>query len=149
MRYSKSFSKTLRQIPHEEESKNAQLLIRGGFVDKVMAGVYTFLPLGFKVLQNIEKIIREEMENVGGQEILMPALQPKDNWEKTGRWDTYDTLFRFTSYFSKIDYVLGPTHEEIISPLGQKTFFPTKIYLFMFFRFKINSGMKSAQSREF
>lgn len=133
MRYSKSFSKTLRQIPHEEESKNAQLLIRGGFVDKVMAGVYTFLPLGFKVLQNIEKIIREEMENAGGQEILMPTLQPKDNWEKTGRWDTYDALFRFTSYFSKIDYVLGPTHEEIVSPLGQKNIFSYKdlpLYVF-------------------
>lgn len=133
MRYSKSFSKTLRQIPHEEESKNAQLLIRGGFTDKVMAGVYTFLPLGFKVLQNIEKIIREEMENIGGQEILMPTLQPKDNWEKTGRWDTYDSLFRFTSYFSKIDYVLGPTHEEIISPLGQKNIFSYKdlpLYVF-------------------
>lgn len=123
MRYSKSFSKTRREIPHEEESRNAQLLIKAGYVDKVMAGVYTFLPLGLKVLKNIEKIIREEMVAIGGQEILMPTLQPKENWEKTGRWDTYDTLFRFTSYFSKIDYVLGPTHEEIISPLGQQNIF--------------------------
>lgn len=101
MRYSQSFSKTRREIPHEEESKNAQLLIRAGYVDKVMAGVYSFLPLGFKVLKNIEKIIREEMVLLGGQEILMPTLQPKENWEKTGRWDTYDALFRFTSYFFK------------------------------------------------
>ncbi len=123
MRYSKSFSKTRREIPHEEESRNAQLLIKAGYVDKVMAGVYTFLPLGLKVLKNIEKIIREEMVAIGGQEILMPTLQPKENWEKTGRWDTYDTLFRFTSYFSKIDYALGPTHEEIVSPLGQQNIF--------------------------
>ena len=120
-----------------------------------MAGVYTFLPLGFKVLQNIEKIIREEMENVGGQEILMPALQPKDNWEKTGRWDTYDTLFRFTSYFSKIDYVLGPTHEEIISPLGQKNIFSYKdlpLYVFQIQnKFRDEKRAKSGilRSREF
>lgn len=133
MRYSNCFSKTRKEIPHDEESKNARLLMRGGFVDKVMAGVYTFLPLGFRVLQNIEKIIREEMENIGGQEILMPTLHPKENWQRTGRWDTYDALFRFTSYFSKIDYALGPTHEEIITPLGQANIFSYRdlpLYIF-------------------
>jgi len=117
MRQSKLFSKTQRSDPQNEESVNAKLLIRAGYVDKVMAGVYTFLPLGKRVLANIENIIREEMVAIGGEEILMPSLQPKINWETTGRYDAYDTLFKFQSFYSKTDYVLGPTHEEIVSPL--------------------------------
>jgi prolyl-tRNA synthetase len=120
MLQSKLFTKTKREAPKDEEATNARLLIRAGFVDKVMAGVYTFLPLGWRVIKKIENIIREEMEAVGGQEILMPTLQPKIHWEKTGRWSAYDSLFRFKSHYSKIDYVLGPTHEEIVSPLLKK-----------------------------
>ncbi|MBI2514778.1 proline--tRNA ligase, partial [Candidatus Wolfebacteria bacterium] len=120
MRQSELFTKTKREAPKDEEAVNARLLIRAGFIDKVMAGVYSFLPLGFRVLKKIEKIIREEMEAVGGQEILMPTLQPKHNWETTGRWENYDSLFRFKSHYSKNEYVLGPTHEEIISPLLKK-----------------------------
>ena len=99
---------------------NARLLIRAGFIDKLMAGVYTILPLGLRVMKKIENIIRNEMETAGGQELLMPALQPKENWQKTGRWKTLDSLFKFTSHYSKIDFALGPTHEEIISPLVKK-----------------------------
>lgn len=119
MRQSTLFSKTSRNAPKDEAAVNAQLLIRAGFVDKLLAGVYTFLPLGFRTLKNIEHIVRTEMEAIGGQEILMPALQPKSHWETTGRWETYDTLFRFTSHYSQNEYALGPTHEEIVSPLGQ------------------------------
>jgi prolyl-tRNA synthetase len=120
MRQSKLFTKTSKTIPKDEVSLNAQLLSRGGYVDKLQAGVYTFLPLGFRVLKKIENIIREEMEAAGGQEMLMPALQPKENWMTTGRWDTYDSLFRFVSHYSKNEYALGPTHEEIVSPLAGK-----------------------------
>lgn len=120
MRQSELFPKTLREDPKDEVSANAKLLVRAGFIDKLMAGVYTYLPLGFRVLKKIENIIREEMETAGGQEILMPVLQPKENWQKTGRWDTYDTLFRFASHYSKNEYALGPTHEEIVSPLSGK-----------------------------
>jgi len=120
MRQSLLFTKTRREVPKDEESINAQLLIRAGFVDKVMAGVYTFLPLGLKVFKKIENIIREEMISIGGQEILMPSLQPKSNWEITGRWNSLDSLIKFTSFYSKIDYALGPTHEEIVSPLVKK-----------------------------
>ena len=120
MRQSELFTKTKREAPKDEEAVNARLLIRAGFIDKVMAGVYSFLPLGFRVLKKIEKIIREEMEAIGGQEVLMPALQPKTSWETTGRWENYDSLFRFKSYYSKKEYVLGPTHEEIVSPLLKK-----------------------------
>ena len=117
MRQSQLFTKTLRTAPKDEESINAQLLIRGGFVHKEMAGVYTFLPLGLRVLNKVENIIREEMEAVGGQEMLMPSLHPKKNWVQTGRWDDLDNLFKFKSFYSKNEYALGPTHEEIITPL--------------------------------
>lgn len=100
-------------------STNARLLVRAGFADKLMAGVYTLLPLGMRVYRKIENIIRREMDTVGGQEILMPSLQPKANWEKTGRWKTYDSLFRFMSYYTKGEYALGPTHEEVVVPLVQ------------------------------
>ena len=120
MRQSELFAKTQKQIPKDEEAINAKLLIKAGFIDKTMAGVYSFLPLGFRVLKKIENIIRREMEAIGGQEILMPSLQPKANWEKTGRWETYDSLFKFTSFYTKTDYALGPTHEEIVSPLLAK-----------------------------
>ena len=120
MLQSKLLPKTRKEAPKDEVSLNARLLIRAGFIDKLMAGVYTILPLGLRVMKKIENIIRNEMEAAGGQELLMPALQPKENWQKTGRWETLDSLFRFTSHYSKIDFALGPTHEEIISPLVKK-----------------------------
>ena len=120
MLQSKLLPKTRKEAPKDEVSLNARLLIRAGFIDKLMAGVYTVLPLGLRVMKKIENIIRNEMEAAGGQELLMPALQPKENWQKTGRWETFDSLFRFISHYSKIDFALGPTHEEIISPLVKK-----------------------------
>ena len=119
MRQSQLFTKTLKDAPRDEESTNARLLIRAGFVHKEMAGVYTFLPLGLRVLKNIENIIREEMDKVGGQELFMPTLHPKENWEITGRWKSLNTLFRFTSYYTKQEYALGATHEEIVVPLAR------------------------------
>ncbi len=120
------FTKTRKESPKDEDAKNADLLIRAGYVDKLQAGIYTFLPLGLKVLKKIENIIRAEMLALGGQEILMPSLHPKSNWETTGRWDSYDSLFKFESFYSKINYALGPTHEEIISPLLKKFSFSYK-----------------------
>src|SRR6185369_8789367 len=86
MRQSELFAKTLREAPKDEEAVNAKLLIRGGFIDKTMAGTYSFLPLGLRVLRKIENIVREEMDAVGGQEILMSMLHPKHLWETTGGW---------------------------------------------------------------
>lgn len=117
MRQSQLFPKTLREAPKDEVSTNAILLTRAGFINKLMAGVYTYLPLGLRVLKKVENIIRKEMELAGGQEILMPALHPKEVWEKTGRWNTLDSLFKFTSHYTKMDLAIGPTHEEIVVPL--------------------------------
>ncbi|MBU2028617.1 prolyl-tRNA synthetase, partial [Patescibacteria group bacterium] len=119
MKQSQLFVKTQKNAPKDEVSLNAQLLIRAGFVDKLMAGVYTYLPLGLRVMKKIENIIREEMNAIGGQEILMPTLQPKENWQKTGRWDAMDDLYKVKDSSGK-EMALGPTHEEVIVPLMEK-----------------------------
>lgn len=117
LRQSQLLSKSIKDAPGEEDSINARLLMRAGFVRKLMAGTYSFLPLGLRVLTKIENIIREEMNAIGGQEILMPALQPADPWKQTGRWDKMeDILFRFKGAGDR-DMTLGPTHEEIVTPL--------------------------------
>ncbi len=126
MYLSKNFVKTQKENPSYEESVNAKLLIRAGFINQLMAWVYTYLPFGIRVLRKIENIIREEMENIGGQEIFMPSLQPKSNWQQTDRWDNYDTLFRFNSYYTNNDYVIWPTHEEIVTPLMKNFVFSYK-----------------------
>ena len=115
MLQSQLFSKVARCFPKDEEAKNAKLLIRAGFIQKLFAGVYSFLPLGLRVLKNIEIIIREEMLKVGGQEILMPALHPIQNYITTGR-DKIDILFH-TETASGSKLVLGQSHEEVVVPL--------------------------------
>lgn len=115
MKQSKYFAKTLKDIPKEETSINAQLLIRGRYIDKLMAGVYTILPLGLRVLRKIEKIIREEIDNVDGQEIFMPTLHPLENYIVTNR-DKIDVLFHLESISGK-KMVLGQSHEEVVTPL--------------------------------
>ncbi len=116
MLYSKLFPKTLKQAPSNADSINHQLLARAGFIHQEMAGVYTYLPLGWKVLDKISDVVRDEMNKIGGQELLMPAIQPSDNWKKTGRYTSLDVLFKLKGA-GESDLVLGPTHEEIIYPL--------------------------------
>ncbi len=98
---------------------NAQLLTRAGFIQKLGAGIYSFLPLGFLVLKKIEKIIREEMNAIAGQELLMPALHPKEIWEESGRWQTADYLYKFEDRQKKY-FALGATHEEVITDIARK-----------------------------
>ncbi len=116
MLYSKLFPKTLKQVPTGAESKNHQLLVRAGFIHQEMAGVYTYLPLGWRVIEKISDIVRAEMDKIGGQEMFMPVLHPGENWKKTGRFESFDVLYRLKGAGEK-DLVLGPTHEEIIYPL--------------------------------
>ncbi|MBI4281176.1 hypothetical protein HY628_03185 [Candidatus Uhrbacteria bacterium] len=119
MRYSQLFAKTEKTAPHEAESINAQLLCRGGFVNQLAAGIYTYLPLGLRVMEKIRQIIRQEMNVLGGQEILMPALTPKELWIATGRWDEIDVLFKLEGHGEK-EYALGSTHEEVVTPLVKR-----------------------------
>ncbi|MBN1326069.1 prolyl-tRNA synthetase [Candidatus Falkowbacteria bacterium] len=125
MKQSILFTKTRKEIGNDEVSLNASLLIRGGFIDKLTAGVYTYLPLGLRVINKIQNIIREEMDKIGGQEILMPALTPKEVWEKTKRWNNFDALFKLSNIEGK-EYALGATHEEIVTPLLKKYIFSYK-----------------------
>lgn len=118
MKQSELFGKTIYEIPKDEVSKNAQLLLRGGFVDKLMAGVYIYLPLGKKVLTKIENIVRQEMNAIGGQEILMSSLQKKEDWQTTGRWDI-DVMMKVQTNLDK-EFGLGWTHEEAVTPLAKK-----------------------------
>jgi prolyl-tRNA synthetase len=120
MLQSKLFGKTQRDNPKDEVSINAQFLIRAGFIDKMSAGVYSYLPLGLRVFRKIQQIIREEMEAINGQEIFLPVLMPRELWEKTDRWSTFgEALFKIKDHSDR-DFVLGPTHEEAISDLANK-----------------------------
>jgi len=118
MRQTQLFTKTRREAPKDEVAKNAQLLIRAGFINKEMAGVYSYLPLGLRVLNKIVGVIREEMNSLGGQEVSLTALQDKNLWEKTGRWsdDVLDIWFK-TSLKNGTEVGLGTTHEEEITNL--------------------------------
>jgi len=115
------FTRTSKDANKSEVSRNAQLLSRAGYVSRLMAGVYQYLPLGLRTLNKIENIIREEMDAIGALEILMPSLHPRENWEKTGRWDKVDVLYTLSSDRANPaaahDLALGPTHEETVTPL--------------------------------
>ncbi|KKQ83061.1 MAG: Prolyl-tRNA synthetase [Parcubacteria group bacterium GW2011_GWB1_38_8] len=115
MRQSDLFTKTRKEAPKDEVSKNAILLTRAGFINKEMAGVYSYLPLGLKVLKKIENIIREEMNALGGKELVLTSLQRKDVWEKVGRWDdkNVDVWFK-TKLKDNVELGLGFTHDEQI-----------------------------------
>ena len=118
MRLSQLFTKTRREAPADEESRNAQLLIRAGYIHKEMAGVYTFLPLGLKVLDNIAQVVREEMDDLGAQEMRLTTLQDKELWEKTGRWSdvAVDIWFK-TKLVNKTELGLGWSQEEPLTNL--------------------------------
>jgi len=116
---SQLISKATKSAPADAESANARFLIQGGFVHQEMAGVYSWLPLGLRALRKVENIVREEMNALGAQEVLLSALQPKEPWLITDRWDHVDVLFKLKSQTGK-EYALGPTHEEIVTPLVQQ-----------------------------
>ncbi len=108
---------TMKETPHDAEVVSHQLMMRSGMVRKLSAGLYTFLPLGLKVLRKVEAIIREEMNRYGAQELLMPVLQPAELWKKSGRWATMGPEMLRLKNRQERDFVLGPTHEEVITDL--------------------------------
>jgi len=117
LRMSKLYMPTLKEAPSDAEIVSQELLIRGGFVRKVASGIYTYLPLGKRVLSKIERIVREEMDAIGAQEILMPILQPAELWRTTGRWDDYGPEMMKLKDRHEREFTLGPTHEEVITDL--------------------------------
>ena len=117
MRFSKSYIKTLKETPREAETASHKLLLRASMIKKLTSGVYTYLPLGYKALKKVENIVREEMDRAGSQEILMPVLQPAELWKESGRWDVMGPLMMKLQDRNKRDFVLGPTHEEVVTDL--------------------------------
>jgi prolyl-tRNA synthetase len=154
MKQSQLFTKTQKDALKDEVSINAQLLIRAGFIDKEMAGVYTILPLGLRTMNKIEQIIREEINAIAGQEIFMPTLQPKENWLKTGRWETMDDLYKVKDASGR-EAALGPTHEEVVVPLMQRFInsykdLPFAVYQFQNkFRMELRAKSGILRGREF
>ncbi len=120
MRQSQLLIPTLREDPGEAEIVSHRLMLRAGLIRKVAAGIYTYLPLGLRVIRKVERIVREEMNKAGGQEVLMPIASPAELWLETGRWDFYGKeLFRFKDRHER-DFCLGPTHEEVITDLVRR-----------------------------
>ncbi|HEY3210410.1 MAG TPA: proline--tRNA ligase [Actinomycetota bacterium] len=117
MRMSNLFARTLREAPAEAEIASHQLLLRAAYIRKVMAGAYTWLPLGWRTLRKVEQIVREEMDAAGAQEIRMPIILPAEPWKVTGRWQTYgELMFKLKDRHGR-ELGLGPTHEEVVTPL--------------------------------
>src|SRR5881398_3696548 len=120
MRTSQLLIPTLREDPGEAEVVSHRLMLRAGLIRKVAAGVYAYLPLGLRVIRKVERIIREEMDRAGAQELLMPIASPAELWQETGRWDFYGKeLFRLKDRHER-DFCLGPTHEEVITDLVRR-----------------------------
>lgn len=117
MRYSQYYIPTLREIPAEAEIDSHKLMLRAGMIRKAAAGMYSFLPLAYRVLQKIRRVVEEEMDRAGGQQVLLPIVQPAEIWHQTGRWDVYgEEMFRLQDRHQR-DFCLGPTHEEMITTL--------------------------------
>lgn len=156
MRLSQNFTKTRKQAPADEQALNAQLLIRAGFIHKEMAGVYTYLPLGLRVLENIKQVIREEMNSVGGSEISMTALQASEPWQASGRWsdDVMDVWFK-TNLANGTELGLAPTHEEPLTRMMKNFISSYKdlpVYPYQFqikFRNELRSKSGLMRGREF
>ena len=128
LRMSNLFLRTLREDPADAEVPSHKLLVRGGFVRRTAPGVYSWLPLGKIVLENVAAVVREEMNRIGAQEVLLPALLPREYYEATGRWTEYgDTLFRLKDR-KGADYLLGPTHEELFTLLVKGEYTSYKDY---------------------
>lgn len=154
MLYSKLFGRTSKTDPKDDVSTNAKLLLKGGFIDKLMAGSYTLLPLGLRVKAKIEQIVREGMNEIGGEEVLMPLLHPKEIWNETGRWDSArEVMYQFEK--DKKEYALSFTHEEIVLDLVRKHSssykdFPVKVYHFSTkFRDELRAKSGLLRGREF
>lgn len=154
MKLSDSFVKTLREAPKDAETVNHKLLVRAGYVRQLMAGVYTYLPLGLKVLNKISQIVREEMDAIGGREVLMPLMHPAQNWKATDGWDKIDVLFKVKSRTDK-EYALAQSHEEVVTPLAKeflRTYqdLPLSIYHIQWkFRDELRSKSGILRGREF
>ncbi len=155
MRYSRLFLPTLKEVPAEAEVVSHKLLLRAGMIRKLASGLYSYLPLGLRSLRKVEKIIREEMDRAGAQEVLLPIVQPSELWQESGRWERYGKeLLRFEDRHGRAG-CLGPTHEEVITDIVRKEIrsyrdLPLNLYQIQTkFRDEIRPRFGLMRSREF
>lgn len=155
MLFSRMLIPTMKETPAEAEAISHKLLLRAGMIRKVTSGIYNYLPLGKKVLARVERIVREEMDRAGAQEVLMPAVQPAELWQESGRWGVYGKeLLRFRDRHDR-DYCFGPTHEEVITDLVRREVhsyrqLPLNLYQIQVkFRDEIRPRFGLIRSREF
>jgi len=154
MRLSKLFAPTLRDVPAEAEIVSHRLMLRAGMLRKIASGVYSFLPLGLRVLAKVERIVREEMDAIGAQEVLMPALQPAELWQASGRWQVYGhEMMRLRDRHER-EFCLGPTHEELVTTLAKEARSYKELPLTLYqiqvkFRDEIRPRFGVMRSREF
>lgn len=155
MRQSELFPKTKKDAPKDAESVNHKLLVQGGFMDQLMSGSWTLLPLGWRVVTKINNIIREEINAIGGQEMLMPLLHPKEIWNETGRWDKAEEIMYKLKDQNEREYALSFTHEEIVMDLLRKNIssykdLPVAVYHFSTkFRNELRAKSGILRGREF
>ena len=155
MLFSRLLIPTLKETPSEAEAISHKLLLRAGMIRKLASGIYNYLPLGLRVLRKVERIVREEMDRAGAQEVLMPAVQPAELWQESGRWQIYGKeLLRFQDRHDR-DCCFGPTHEEVITDLVRKEVhsyrqLPLNLYqIQMKFRDEIRPRFGLIRGREF
>src|ERR687885_1148285 len=120
MRWSRYFINTLREVPADADVISQKLMMRAGMIRKVAAGIYTYLPLGLRSIQKLETIVREEMNRAGAVELLMPAIQPAELWQESGRWEQFGPQMLKIKDRHERDYCFGPTHEEVITDIARK-----------------------------
>ncbi len=145
LRWSQAFIPTLRDDPADAEAVSHRLLIRAGYIRQLMAGHYSMLPLGFRVRAKVMRIIREEIEAIGGQELLLPGLHPREVWEKTGRAEAMADILYTLEDGRGADLILGPTHEEIVATIA-KELTSYKQLPNSGFRFRPNSATRPGRS---
>ena len=120
MRYTEFGLTTLKETPAEAEIVSHQLMLRAGLIRRLASGLFTWLPLGLRVLRKVERIVREEMDRAGALEILMPAVQPAELWQESARWDKYGSLLLRMKDRHERDFCFGPTHEEVVTDLARR-----------------------------
>src|SRR5688500_3821788 len=155
MRYSQFFISTLREAPSEAELASHKLMLRAGLIRKLGSGLYTWMPLGLRVLRKIENIIREEMAKSGALELQMPIVQPAELWQETGRWDAFGPLMLRMKDQQERDYCFGPTAEEVVTDIARREIrsyrqFPVNFYQIQTkFRDEIRPRFGVMRAREF
>ena len=155
MRTSQFFFTTLKEAPADAEVVSQKLMLRAGYIKRAAAGIYTWMPLGLRVLRKVESIVRDEMDKAGGLELLMPAVQPAELWQESGRWEQYGPeLLRFKDRHQR-EFVIGPTHEEVITDAVRrdiKSYRQLPIHLYQIqtkFRDEIRPRFGVMRGREF